>query len=129
MPSDTAETFSRAFSQAWLAQDTATLATLFTEDADFLSLTGNWAEGRKDIERTLKSELQGAFARARLVTGRVKLRPLGPDTAVVHQRFVLSGVLNADGSDAGRVGTVLMAVLQRATAGWSAVSAQFTAEG
>jgi uncharacterized protein (TIGR02246 family) len=129
MASDTAEGFARLFSQAWLAQDTATLAQLFTEDADFLSLTGVWAEGRPAIERTLKSELTGAFARARLVTGRAKLRALGPGAAIIHQRFVLSGILNADGSDAGRIGTVLMAVLVRNAAGWLAVSAQFTAEG
>ena len=129
MAADSAEGFARSFAQGWLAQDIATLGQLFAEDADFLSLTGDWAEGRVAIERTLTAEFKGAFARARLVTGRAKLRVLGPGAAVVHQRFVLSGVLNADGSDGGRIATVLMAVVTRQGPGWVAVSAQFTAEG
>ena len=126
--SESAEGYARAFALAWLAQDTAALGRLFAPDADFLSLTGAWAEGRTEIERTLRAELKGAFARAKLVTGRAKLRPIAPGAAVVHQRFVLSGVLNADGSDAGRIGAILMAVLVWEAGVWSAVSAQFTAE-
>lgn len=128
MAIDAPESFARAFSTAWLARDVRALAGLFAEDADFLTLTGDWAEGRQAIARTLTGELKGAFSRARLVTGRAKLRPLGPDAAVVHQRFVLSGVLNADGTDAGRISTILMAVLVRGAAGWGAVSAQFNVE-
>ena len=127
--SESAEGYARAFAQAWLAQDTAALGRLFAPDADFLSLTGAWAEGRTEIERTLRAELKGAFARAKLVTGRAKVRTIAPGAAVVHQRFVLSGVLNADGSDAGRIGAILMAVLVWEAGVWSAVSAQFTAEG
>ena len=59
MPSDTAEGFARAFSQAWLMQDTAGLAALFAQDADFLTLTGEWCEGRAAIERVMKAELKG----------------------------------------------------------------------
>lgn len=128
MPVEAPDQFARAFSTAWLARDIAELAGLFSEDADFLTLTGDWAEGRQGIARTLTGELKGAFAKARLVTGRAKMRTLGKDTAIVHQRFVLSGVLNPDGSDAGRIATILMAVLVKAPAGWQAVSAQFTVE-
>lgn len=129
MTAVSAEGFARSFAQAWLAQDTMALAAHFAEDGDFLSLTGAWAEGRPSVERVLKAELKGAFARARLVTGRAKLRALGPGLALIHQRFVLSGVMNADGSDAGRIGTVLIAVLAQQKEGWVAVSAQFAAEG
>lgn len=129
MASETAEAFARNFSACWLSQDAATLGTLFSEDADFLSLTGAWAEGRAAIEKVLKSEWRGAFAKARLVTGRGKIRPLGPVVAVTHQRFVLSGIRNADGSDAGRISTLLTAVLSRQPGGWVAVSVQFVAEG
>lgn len=120
--------FARAFAQGFMARDAGAMARLFAEDADFLPLTGGWIEGRPAIERTLDAELRGAFARARLVTGRTKLRSLGA-TAVVHQRFVLSGVLNADGSEAARIGAILTATLVPAGAGWLAVSAQFAAEG
>lgn len=52
-----------------------------------------------------------------------------PGVAQVMQRFVLSGVLNADGSDAGRIGAVLSALLTRSEGDWWIVSASFTGEG
>ncbi len=125
----TPDQFSRAFSLAWGSRDVATLAAMFAEDADLLTLTGAWAEGRKAIADVLAGELAGAFARAKLVTGRTKLRELGTGGAVLMQRFVLSGIRHADGSDAGRVGAVLNAVMVAGEDGWEVVSASFTVEG
>ncbi|MBK5945533.1 DUF4440 domain-containing protein [Rhodobacter veldkampii DSM 11550] len=118
----------RAFAAAWGARDAVALADLFAEDADFLTLTGAAAEGRAEIAEVLAGEFSGAFARARLVTGRGKMRPVGPGAAVVLQRYVLSGLVHADGSDAGRVGAVLAATLAAGPAGWAIVAAQFVAE-
>lgn len=120
--------FPRAFTSAWSRHDARALAQFFLEDADFLTLTGHWAEGRKSIAATLAGELAGAFARAKLVTGRTKIRAVTPEVAHVMQRYVLSGILNPDGSDAGRVGAVLSAVVVRGPEGWQAAAAQFTAE-
>ncbi len=118
----------RSFAAAWSARDAGMIASLFAEDADLLSLTGHWAEGRKAIAETFAGELAGAFLRAKLVTGRVKTRQLAPGVVQVMQRFVLSGILNPDGSDAGRVGAILAAVLVTGTEGWLIAAAQFTAE-
>jgi uncharacterized protein (TIGR02246 family) len=120
--------FARAFANAWSTRDARRLTALFAEDADFLTLTGVWAEGRKSITETLAGELLGAFSRAKLVTGRSKRRDVAPDVVQVMQRYVLSGIVHADGSDAGRVGAVLSATLLKGDTGWHAVSAQFTAE-
>ena len=118
----------RAFAAAWAVRDADRIAALFAEDADLLSLTGHWAEGRKEIAETFAGELAGAFQRAKLVTGKAKLRDLAPGVTQVMQRFVLSGILNPDGSDAGRVGAILSAVLVQGPGGWSVAAAQFTAE-
>lgn len=123
------ETFPRAFANAWSARDVEAIADLFAEDADFLTLTGRWAEGRKAIAETLAGEMAGAFSRAKLVTGRTKQREIAPGAQQVMQRYVLSGIVNADGSDAGRVGAILSAVLVKGPQGWSVAAAQFTAEG
>jgi uncharacterized protein (TIGR02246 family) len=119
----------RAFATGWGARDARGLSELFANDADFLSLTGGVAESRTEIAELLAGELAGAFSRARLVTGKTKLRPLGPNVAVLTQRFVLSGIVHADGSDAGRVGAVLVAVMAATQTGWEIVNAQFVAEG
>ena len=121
--------FPRAFADAWATRDARAMAGLFAADADFLTLTGHWAEGRKAIETAVAGEMAGAFARAKLVTGRVKARALAPGVAQVMQRYVLSGILHADGTDAGRVGAVLSAVLVEGPEGWRVAAAQFTAEG
>lgn len=118
----------RAFALAWGARDARALAALFAPDADFLSMTGAAAEGRAEIAEILAGELAGAFARARLVTGKTKLRPLGPHAAVVLQRFVLTGIVHPDGSDAGRIGALLAATMATGSEGWEIVSAQFVAE-
>lgn len=121
------EDFARAFTASWSARDPEAMAALFAEDADFLTLTGAWAEGRQQIAEILAGEVAGAFARAKLVTGRNRLRMVGPNTGVILQRYVLSGLRNADGSDAGRIGAVLVATLARDEDGWRAVVAQFCA--
>ena len=123
----TAEEFPRAFALAWGARDAAALAGLMAEDADFLSLTGGWAEGRRAIEALLSGEFSGAFSQSRLVTGKTKLRALGPGAAVLHQRFVLSGLVDEAGRDMGRTGAMLIAVLVARAGGWQATSLQFSA--
>ena len=119
--------FSRRFVLAWGGRDAAALAALCTEDAEMLTLTGLWCEGRPRIQEVLQAELDGAFTQSRLVTGKGRLRPLGPGAAVLTQRFVLSGILDAEGRDAGRVGAVLSAVLLARTDGWQAAMLQFVA--
>ncbi|QCO56503.1 DUF4440 domain-containing protein [Pseudorhodobacter turbinis] len=122
-----AESFSRIFAQLWGARDVAGLAALMAEDAEMLSLTGGWAEGRAEIEALLASEFAGAFGRSRLVSGKTRLRTLGPGTVVLQQRFVLSGLLDGEGRDIGRTGAMLIAVLVAGPDGWQAVTLQFSA--
>lgn len=129
MPLPSPDALSRAFAQAWGARDAVALSDMFAEDAEFLSLTGGLAEGRDAVSELLAGELAGAFARARLVTGKCRVRPIGAQVAVVSQRFVLSGILNADGSDAGRIGALLCATMAASTRGWEIVAAQFVVEG
>lgn len=119
----------RAFARDWGAHDARALAELFAKDADFLSLTGGAAEGRTEIAELLAGELAGAFSRARLVTGKTKLRPVGPEACVLLQRFVLTGIIHPDGTDAGRIGAILAATLGLGAEGWEIVSAQFVVEG
>ena len=119
--------FSRRFVLAWGGRDAAALAALCAEDAEMRTITGLWCEGRPRIQEILQAELDGAFAQSRLVTGKGRLRPLGPGAAVLTQRFVLSGIRDAEGHDAGRTGAVLCAVLLARAKGWQAATLQFVA--
>lgn len=118
----------RAFAHTWGSRDAVGLAGMFAPDAEFLSLTGGSAEGRDEIAELLAGELAGAFSRARLVTGKTRIRPIVPEVVVMSQRFVLSGIVRADGTDAGRIGAILCATLAHTAEGWLIVAAQFVVE-
>jgi uncharacterized protein (TIGR02246 family) len=124
---ETPEEFARRFGQLWGARDADGLAALMAEDASFLSLTGGFADGRKAIIALLKGEMSGVFSKSRLVTGKSRQRPISAETSILYQRFVLSGLIDAEGSDMGRVGAMVIAVLTRRTDGWKAESLQFSA--
>ena len=126
MPVDDPAEFPKAFTRAWMARDGDALAALFAEDADFVNVVGIWWEDRAAIARAHSYALQSFFADTTLIPGRIKLRQLGPDAAVVHCRFRLTGQRAPDGSTAAPRSTVLVFVLRRGPDGWQAVAAQNT---
>ncbi|PJF08913.1 nuclear transport factor 2 family protein [Pseudorhodobacter sp. MZDSW-24AT] len=117
--------FPRAFAAAFGSQNAEALAALFGEDGSFHSLTGHWAEGRRDITRGLQQEFAGLSRMARLVTGKVTLRPIGPGATILHQRFVVTGLRDASGAELPRIGALLTAVLVAKGTGWLALTATF----
>lgn len=119
--------FGRSFAAFWGAADPEALAGLMAEDADLISLTGQWAEGREAIRAALEQEFQGQLAGSRLVSGKARLRALGPDAALLSQRFVMVGLVDEGGQDLGRFNTALTVVLQQGAEGWRAISASFAA--
>ncbi|MDF0597054.1 YybH family protein [Psychromarinibacter halotolerans] len=115
-----------AFARAWMARDAGALAALFAEDADFVNVVGIWWEDRPAIEAAHGYALGSFFADSRLVPGRVKLRRLGDNVAVVHCRFLLTGQRRPGGGAAGRRSTIICFVMQRTAEGWRCVTAQNT---
>ena len=124
-----AEDFAKRFAAAFGRQDAAELAQLLAEDADVLTLTGAVAETAAEAEAAFAGEFAGIFAVSRLVSGKHRLRVLGPGGAVVTQRFVVSGARDDQGAEMPRFGAVLTAVLTARSTGWQAVSLTFSATG
>ena len=73
----------------------------------------------------MQQEFAGLSRMARLVTGKTALRPLGPGAAVLHQRFVVTGLRDASGAELPRIGALLTAVLVAKGEGWLALTATF----
>ena len=86
------------------------------------------AETAVEASRIFAEEFAGTLAKARLVTGKTRLRPLGPGGAVVHQRYVVIGAKAPDGQDLPRFAAVLTVVLLARADGWRAVSLTFSAQ-
>ena len=122
----TPEGFARAYAAAFGAQDAAALAAMLAEEAGVVSLTGGVAESRAEAEALFAAEFAGTLARARLVTGKARLMPIGPGGAVLHQRFVVTGVTDEAGQDLPRLGAMLCVVLLARAEGWQALSLTFT---
>lgn len=125
----TPEEFPRHFAAAFGAQDAAALAALIAPDGSAQTLTGAWAETRAEAEAAFQAEAAGIFARAKLVTGKGTLTPLGPETTLLRQRFVVSGAMTEDGADLPRIAAMLVAVLAQRGAACHAISLTFTAIG
>lgn len=123
----TAENFPRRFATAFTAQDERALAALIAAEGTLQSITGVWAESPEEIESAFAGEAAGIFARARLVTGRGQIRPLGPTTALLRQRYTVSGALDESGAELPRFGAMLVAVLEAAEPEWKALSLTFLA--
>lgn len=91
-----------------------------------MNVTGLWWRNRTAISKAHDYALKSFFADSTLKPGVVTTRTLGPDHAVVHCRFHLSGQRAPDGSIAGDRSTILIFVLQKGPGGWQAVAAQNT---
>ncbi|MXQ06633.1 SgcJ/EcaC family oxidoreductase [Alphaproteobacteria bacterium GH1-50] len=126
MPVSDPKEFPAAFRDAWMARDGDAIGALFDEDADFVNVVGIWWEDRPAIARAHGYALKSFFSETRLTLGRVKVRQLGADHALVHARLRLSGQRAPDGSVAESRSTILSFVLARHDDGWLGVSAQNT---
>ena len=124
----TPEDFPRLFAAAFAGQDAPALSLMLAEDAEVVTLTGAVAESRIEAQAILEQEFAGTFARVRLVSGKTRLRPLGPGGAVVHQRYVVIGAVGPDGQELPRLAAILTAVLLARSDGWHAVSMTFSAQ-
>lgn len=117
--------FARAFAAAFGAGDAGAMAGLFAEDAALHSLTGQFLQGRKAIATGLAAEFAGLCRQARLVSGKAGIRPMGPGAAILHQRFVVTGLRGEDGAELPRIGALLTVVLAAREGGWQALTATF----
>ena len=91
--------FARRFATAFGVQDVAGLVALLHPEGSVLTLCSQWAEGRAEAEAAFADEAAGLCARARLVTGKGRVQPLGPNTALLRQRFVVTGAVDAAGAE------------------------------
>lgn len=128
-PGSPAEEFSRAFSRAFAGQEGSLLGPLLAEDVQGLTLSGQWAEGRAAMLAAWDAEFAGLFSQARLVTGRLTHKMLGPGALVLHQRFIVTGALAAADQPLPRFPAVLSAVLIARPEGWQAVTLSLAALG
>jgi uncharacterized protein (TIGR02246 family) len=123
----TPEDFPKAFATAFAAQDRAALVAMLAPDAQVITLTGALAETAEQAALAFDQEFAGIFAGVKLVTGRNRLRTLGQDGALVHQRFVVMAARDQTGRELPRFGAAMTAVLLARDENWQVVSLSLSA--
>ncbi|MBC7738689.1 MAG: DUF4440 domain-containing protein [Candidatus Saccharibacteria bacterium] len=118
----TPEGFAKIFATTFATQDSAALVAMLAIDAQVVTLTGAVAEDAMQAGAVFEQEFAGIFAAAKLVTGRNRIRGLGPGVAMVHQRYVVIGARDETGRDLPRFGAAMTAVLLTTAQGWRVVS-------
>jgi len=115
----------KLFAQAWNDNRADQLASLFEEDADFINVVGIWWQNREDIFNAHDYGLKVIFQDATLRVGKVKVKTLNADIAIVHARMQLTGQTSLK-DKAGIRKNILTFVVRWHMDHWLCVSAQNT---
>ena len=87
------------FTAAWNKADAKATAQCFTDDADYISSTGQKGDGRAGIEKVLAEQFAGVYKGATLKTTITSIRFLKPDVAIVNGSFEVSAMKSPDGKE------------------------------
>jgi uncharacterized protein (TIGR02246 family) len=77
------------FVEAWMGRDAEMLASLFTEDAEFVNVVGLWWHNREGIKQAHAYGFEKIFSESDLVLRKTSVKYLSDDVAVVHARMRL----------------------------------------
>ena len=126
-PFDAPERIAELWALAWNRRDADALAALFDEDAKFVNVVGLWWHDREAIRNAHRYGLDVIFPESELTVGRVTVKRLRDDVAVVHARMRLVGQspIGAVEQPGART-TIFSFVVHRTGATWSCASAQNT---
>lgn len=77
------------FIEAWMERDAGYLASLFTEDAEFVNVVGLWWHNREDIKEAHAYGFHKIFGDSNLRLMETTVKKLDDHIAVVHARMRL----------------------------------------
>ncbi len=124
-PQTSPENIAALFARAWNARDSAALASLFEEDAEFVNVTGQYWHNREAIRKAHAYGLERVFDKSTLATGETTVKLLAPDVAVVHARMTRSAD-ESSGAVTRPHDTIVSFVVHRAGNRWLCASAHNT---
>jgi uncharacterized protein (TIGR02246 family) len=111
--------------QAWNAHDMKQLASLMTDDADFVNVGARHWKGRREIEAEHTARLN-QFLESSWSTQTVRIQLLKPDVALAHIEWSLAGDKDPDGKPRSPRGGVFTWVVVKQGGGWLIRAAQNT---
>jgi uncharacterized protein (TIGR02246 family) len=86
----------QTFAAAWARHDGQQLAKVMSEDVDFVTVGGDWLQGRADFALYHSRLLSGRFRESTITPLQTEVRFLTPDLAVLHWNWKIQGDRNFD---------------------------------
>jgi uncharacterized protein (TIGR02246 family) len=119
----------RRMMQFWEHHDMDGFGALFSGDADFVNIFGDWLKGRDAIARDHAERHQTMFRTSRLAIEPPTVRALRQDIALVHWRWTMHDVRGPDGNVLGNKTGLMLQVMERGSEGWRIVASHNTETG
>jgi uncharacterized protein (TIGR02246 family) len=116
----------QAFAGAWAKHDGHQLASIMSEDVDFVNVGGDWLRGKADFELYHTRLLSGRFKDSTLTPMDTAVRFLRPDLAVLHWSWKIQGDRNEDGTARKPRFGIFTMVVEKQGGEWLIVEAQNT---
>jgi len=114
------------FKQAWNNYQASEIANLFSDQPDFINVTGKWWDQREEIEKAHDFGFRVIFPNSKLEVLKIKKKMLKEDIAVVHARIQILGQTENQVEKAGKRETMFLFVMQKKDGRWLCESAQNT---
>jgi uncharacterized protein (TIGR02246 family) len=111
--------------EAWNKHDAKAYARLFTEHGDCVNIVGWWWKGRAEIEKKLTDAYVYVFKESTLTITNVDIRLLGPEFAVAHVHWTMTGARTPAGLPVPQQG-IQTHVLQKQNGQWLIAAFQNT---
>jgi uncharacterized protein (TIGR02246 family) len=116
----------QAFCEAWAHHDGHALASIVSDDVDFVTVGGTWLHGKADFGKYHTRLLSGRFKESSATLIETAVRFLQPDLGIVHWNWTIQGDKNPDNTlRQPRFGMMVM-LAQKRNGRWLVVVAQNT---
>lgn len=114
------------FVRYWNKRNARGIAHQFTEDADFVNVTGIWWHTKEDIFQAHDFGLRIIFNHSALHIEHQAVRMLSEQIAIVHAKMKLEGQTAHDVQEAHTRHTIFIFVCHKIDGFWKCVAAQNT---
>jgi len=115
-----------AFVDDWNRHDMHSFGGLFTDDAQFVNVIGLWWHSRAEIQKEHEALHATRMRMSHVVATERVVHLLGPDAAVLLQRWQLTGDTGIDGATLPMRRGVMTLVTVKKGGHWQIASAQNT---
>jgi uncharacterized protein (TIGR02246 family) len=116
----------QSWCEAWNAHDVRLLSNLLAPNADFVTVAGDWLQGRNDFRKFHNVLHSTTFKHSTFAVTRNTVRFIGPRLALTHVLWRIAGDFDPDGTPRKPRTGIFTQVLQKSRGKWLILASQNT---